>query len=266
MSRLALVLLCVAALAGCRIADDGPGVSAGDSESSASSRVAGADVAPTGSLPDLADLTDLVPTASAPDVSVVDGSHGSVDIVSGDTPLVMPATVAVVGDSLTLSAEDDIAGELTGLGLDVLTIDGLESRRMARGDVRPRGTGAIEAIKAAGVPDLWVIALGTNDVGAQAGSDVFVADMVDVLALIPPDDPVVWVDLYIRDLADDIAEANASIRTVLQFRRGLSVVVDWNSHGDDPGVITDDGVHLTRSGRALFASSIADAIEVSFRS
>jgi lysophospholipase L1-like esterase len=42
--------------------------------------------------------------------------------------------------------------------------------------------------------------------------------------------------------------------------RGESAVADWFSHGDQAGVITDDGVHLTGDGRWTFARAIADAI------
>ena len=52
------------------------------------------------------------------------------------------------------------------IGIDVLAVDGLENRRMVRGgtDVPP-GVDAIGDILVAGhEPELWVIALGTNDV------------------------------------------------------------------------------------------------------
>ena len=177
----------------------------------------------------------------------------------------MPATVAVVGDSLTLSAYDEIEAELSGLGLRVTAIDGVESRRMVRGGSEPPpGTDAIEAILADGqAPDLWIIALGTNDVGAQASTSEFRDDVATILRLIPAGAPVIWVDLWIRDLSDDVVEANDLIRSVVAVRPHTEVV-DWFTHGDDEGVITGDGVHLTDAGRERFATSMADAVDAMF--
>ncbi len=176
-----------------------------------------------------------------------------------------PSTVAVVGDSLTVSAEQEILAALTAGGLDVLAVDGLESRRMTRGgSALPAGTSAIAGIQQLVTPDLWVIALGTNDVASVGSADGFRAEMREILALLPADAPVVWVDLWIRDRESAISEANRLIRAELRTRRGGAAVVDWFSHGTEDGVITGDGVHLTDTGRQLFASSIAAAIDELF--
>jgi lysophospholipase L1-like esterase len=176
-----------------------------------------------------------------------------------------PSTVAVVGDSLTVSAEQEILAALTADGLDVLAVDGLESRRMTHGGTAlPPGTSAIEDIQRLVTPDLWVIALGTNDVASVGSADGFRAEMRELLELLPDDAPVVWVDLWIRDRETAISEANRLIRAELRTRRGGAAVVDWFSHGTEDGVITGDGVHLTDAGRQLFASSIAAAIDELF--
>ncbi len=178
-----------------------------------------------------------------------------------------PATVAVVGDSLTRSAENEIVAALTADGLDVLVVDAIESRRMTHGgSAVPPGTEAIENIQAVVEPDLWVIALGTNDVASLGSADGFRAEMQSVLTLLPVDAPVVWVDLWIRDRTAPIGEANRLIRDELRAWRGGAAVVDWYSHGDDDGIITGDGVHLTESGRQLFAASISAAIDDLFAS
>lgn len=189
-----------------------------------------------------------------PDVGVASGGARS-----------SPSTVAVIGDSLTVSAEQEILAELTADGLDVLAVDGLESRRMTHGgSALPPGTSAIEDIQQLMTPDLWVIALGTNDVASVGSADGFRAEMRELLELLPDDAPVVWVDLWIRDRETAISEANRLIRAELRTRRGGAAVVDWFSHGTEDGVITGDGVHLTDAGRQLFASSIAAAIDELF--
>lgn len=186
----------------------------------------------------------------------------------GGAEVSFPATVAVVGDSLTLSAHDEIATELGALGLDVLVVDGVESRRMTAGSTSlPSGLDAIETIRAEYVdePDLWVIALGTNDVGAQVGDERFRDDLAAVLAAVGPDAPVVWVDLWIRDHRDDVVAANGMIRDVIADRSPPSGVVGWFAHGADDGTITGDGVHLTDRGRAAFATAIANQVWSMYR-
>lgn len=173
----------------------------------------------------------------------------------------LPASVAVVGDSLTLSAQDEIETALSTLGVDVIAIDGVESRRMASGgSALPPGTEAVDAIVDAGVlPEVWIVALGTNDVGAQVSASAFADDVAAVLRRIPAGAPVIWVDLWIRDRPDDVAAANRAIRSVVTLRAG-SVVVDWHAWGAFPDTITGDGVHLTDRGQIRFAEAIAAAV------
>ena len=173
--------------------------------------------------------------------------------------------MAVVGDSLTLSAVEEIETALAAAGLRVVAVDGAESRRMARtaGGVSS-GVDAVELIQAGADPDLWVIALGTNDVGAQSGDEVFREDVDRLLGLLPADVPIIWVDLWIRDMGDQVERANDSIRSQLAGRRGVAAVVDWHAHGEDPGIITGDGVHLTNEGQQLFADSMVNAIASTF--
>lgn len=176
-----------------------------------------------------------------------------------------PLTVAVVGDSLTLSAEDEIVRALNAAGMHVLAIDGVESRRMTHGGPSlPPGTDAIDRIRAEHDPGVWVIALGTNDVASIGSAAGFSGEMRDVLALIPDDDPVIWVDLWIGGRETPVSDANEVIRTELRRWQGGAAVVDWFSHGTDEGVITGDGVHLTQSGQELYASSIVSAIDELF--
>ncbi len=180
-----------------------------------------------------------------------------------------PASVAVVGDSLTVSAAEEIEAALDAIGLDVLAVDAMESRRITQGrSSLPPGTSAVEAIleglAIGDDPDLWVIALGTNDVASLGSLDGFRPEMRELLDLIPPDVPVIWVDLWIRDRSDSIRQANRMIRAELRQWDGGSAVVDWFAHGDDDGVIASDGVHLTELGQQLFASSIADTVDEMF--
>lgn len=179
-----------------------------------------------------------------------------------------PDTVAVVGDSLTVSARDEITSELTGLGLDVLVVDGVESRRMTAGSTaRPSGLDAIHAIRQEldAAPELWVIALGTNDVGAQVDEQRFRDDVRAALAGVGNDTPVIWVDIWIRDRRAAAVAANGVIRDELAGRTAPSGVVGWFAHGGDEALVTDDGIHLTSRGQAAFATAIANQVRMIYR-
>ena len=126
------------------------------------------------------------------------------------------------------------------------------------------GRRVVEEILEESQPELWVIALGTNDVASVDSLDGFRSDMRVILDLLPSDVPVVWVDLYIRDRPEPIGRANLQIRAELGGREGGAAVVDWFSHGVDDGVITGDGVHLTPEGQQLFADSIVKAVDELF--
>jgi len=257
----AVLLLAPAALlllAGCGLDGSDSGVQALVPSTSAAARQSGgpdAEMAPEEStvagaggvevLPDLPDgPPSHLPQASLPPRDAL--------------PAELPDTAAVVGDSLTESAQQEIAAYLNGLGVDVVTIDGAQNRRMTHGDHPDPGIDIVERIAAVADPELWVIALGTNDVGAEVSPEQFGDDVKNVLAAIPADVPVVWVDMWIRDRQPQVETANAVLREMLGDR-DASVVADWYAHGDDPGIIATDGVHLTHDGRYMFAATIAAA-------
>ena len=197
------------------------------------------------------------------DLTLAGGTEGPMPTGADGHPA-LPETVAVVGDSLTLSAKAQIEAELTNLGLEVVGFDARESRRMVSSsrDI-PAGSVAVTEILEVADPELWVIALGTNDVGAAVSVETFTADLGQLLSLVPSSASVMWVDTFIRQGDDDVVAANAAIRSAIALRPG-SHVIDWYVHGEEPGVVTVDGVHLTTRGKDRFAESIAVAIDQVF--
>lgn len=245
-------------LTGCGF--DGPpgGVAAVAAEPSPGSDLVAAVEATVPGAPSVDADPDVVGQTGAAGAS--EGRTPSDTLIAPPEPL--PATVAVVGDSLTVSAKDEIETALSARGLTVLAVDGLESRRLAHGgSALPPGVDAVDGIRADVEPGLWVIALGTNDVASDESLDRFRADLQAVLASIPDGAPIVWVDLWIRGREGPVAEANRIIRSELRRRSGGAAVVDWFAHGTDDGIISGDGVHLTQSGQDLYAVSIVDAID-----
>ena len=209
------------------------------------------------------------PTAGGSDgAAPADGAPG--DAAGGDAPpvrpgsygaLTMPETVAVVGDSLTVSATEEITAALARVGVRAVVVDGRESRRMATGGPGlPSGVTAIEGVLAEHRPDVWVVALGTNDVASEVAADRFVADLRATLAAVPTGAPVVWVDVWIRDRVEAVVAANELLRGELGRRRAPTLVVDWFSTAPTDGLVTGDGVHLTQAGQDRFAAEVAAAV------
>jgi lysophospholipase L1-like esterase len=143
-------------------------------------------------VPDADPGDDVAAEVAATEIGVVVDPGRPGGSVPLPLPLPMPGTVAVVGDSLTLSAVDEIEDALTGAGLEVLAVDGVESRRMVRGGSEiPPGVDAIDDILTAGhEPELWIIALGTNDVGNGIDEPQFSDDVAAVLTTVPAGAPV----------------------------------------------------------------------------
>lgn len=179
---------------------------------------------------------------------------------STTVPRPEPLDVVVVGDSLALSAREEISELLAVADVDLLAFDAVEGRRTADGvHNKPSGKTAVAELAARHDPDVWVIALGTNDVGGQARPDEFRADVLALLDELPPTARIVWLDTWIKSRIDGCRELNAVLREVAA-ERGAMTVVDWFQFGDDPGLIVSDGVHLTDQGQLRFAEQIVAAL------
>lgn len=200
-------------------------------------------------------------SSSFPDFEPSTPSPAATTTTSTTLPTYLPDTaVAVVGDSLTASAQTEIVQSLATLGLGNVVVDGQVSRRMTSStDTIRSGESVVTEIAAVASPRVWVIALGTNDVASGASASSLRDSVRRVLDAIPPDTLVVWVDTYIRDEPEAVAAGNRIIREVVSERPG-AVVADFFSYADDPGVVGGDGVHLTAGGRRLFANVIANGI------
>jgi lysophospholipase L1-like esterase len=201
------------------------------------------------------DGVDQVPATSSPVAAPGAVSGGVAD------PAVMPASAAVIGDSIALSAEPYVVPALESLGIEVVAYDAVENRRMVNGsNAVSSGRQAIrDVVEGAVEPDLWIVALGTNDVGALTGREPWEEAVEDVLATIPEGADVVWVDTSVRPLDEYAAQFNDTLRDEAQWRNDVWVL-DWHGRAADDGLVTDDGVHLSSTGRIEYARMIADGL------
>jgi lysophospholipase L1-like esterase len=207
---------------------------------------------------DGADDRSGVARAVAPVVSVESQTDSGVGHLAD-----RPSTVAVVGDSITVASAERLDEVLSDLGLEVLTIDAQVGRRMTVGERDRLFTGAdiVELVAHERSPELWVIALGTNDIG-QYGDPAEVAEQMDaLLSRLPAGAPVVWIDTWFRGREEQSEMVNEAVRSVIAARPD-SYLVEWSDHAGDAGVLSGDGVHLTTGvGVERFAQVVASGVE-----
>jgi lysophospholipase L1-like esterase len=210
--------------------------------------------------------TGQVGTGGLPAGQTDDGAGG--DDGSGEVPdglgVATDATsVAMVGDSITQGSKDEVLYTLAAEGFTDIVVDGVASRRIdvGGGGAPESGVAAIERLLAAGAdPDVWVVALGTNDIGKYPTSAEYGALVARVIEVLPENTPLVWVDAFRDDYVGDSAVFNEAVRAQLSDRDG-TVVVDWFDVVSEDGSILRDGVHPDRDGEALFASLVARGLE-----
>jgi len=180
-------------------------------------------------------------------------ADGAVDIDS----------VVMIGDSLTKGATAALGERYELLGLEH-QIEAENAKRMAVSSRdNPSGASVAEFLAGSGAGDhadeVWVVALGTNDIGQYAGPDEIAAAVNEVLATVPAEAALVWVDTYIRGRSDQTDAVNTVIRDRVE-RRGDSVVAPWTAFAEGDGVLSGDGVHPTTDGADVFAFVVTDTV------
>jgi len=169
-------------------------------------------------------------------------------------------SVVMIGDSITKGSTPALEQRFDLLGLDA-DIHAQNGKRMAMsfGD-NPSGSSVAEFV-AGGSDDhseeLWIVALGTNDIGQYSSPDMIAAAVNEVLDAVPDESPLVWVDTYFRDRPD----AQDAVNTIIRDRvakRGNSVVAPWTEFVAGDGVMSSDGVHPSDDGTEVFAFVVTD--------
>ena len=172
-------------------------------------------------------------------------------------------TVVMIGDSITKGATPALDERYELLGLDHL-IEAENGKRIAvSAPDNASGASIAQFLADNGDGDhtdeVWVVALGTNDVGQYSSPDEVAAAVNEVLAAVPGDAALVWVDVYFRDRPEAAAELNAIVRDRVA-RRGDSVIAPWTAFAPTDGVLTGDGVHPTSDGADVFAFVVTDTV------
>jgi lysophospholipase L1-like esterase len=194
---------------------------------------------------------------------LVDDGSGAATTSSSTLGPVELQTLAMVGDSITFMSQDVLRTRLQATFPNVV-IDAQVGRRITVGDDgQPyAGTEVVDFIVANTVapPDMWVIALGTNDVAQYAGAADYRTIVEELLAPIPVDAPLVWVNVYYEAERTKCQIFNLIVLDTLADRPRTRVA-DWFSRASEEGVIDFDGVHPTTEGVNAFAAVVGNAVE-----
>lgn len=192
------------------------------------------------------------------------GSLPVADVVSLPPTVKVPASVVMIGDSITVASRAVLEPLLANIGFTSVAINAQVSRRIEIGGRNEPTPGVVvaEFVVASGrIPDVWIIALGTNDAGLY-GSDAEYGDVIaKMLAKVPPKAPLVWVDTYRRDQLKGAEQFNGVLRDAMGAR-GRAVVGEWyqpvtKSKGK---ILRSDGVHPNAAGVLIFSNVVRTAV------
>lgn len=172
------------------------------------------------------------------------------------------AHVAVIGDSLTYQnglGEANITQKLVddGYSASNLYVYGVGGKKITAADSKGKTTvqNIADARTKLGNVDIWLIALGTNNVSDS--QTTFVNNMNTVLNTIGSTDKVVWVGVgFYRVTNANAAKVNPLIQSTVGGY-GNAAYADWNSYihngRDETGlwIYPTDSTHMTDAGYAI---------------
>jgi len=173
----------------------------------------------------------------------------------------VPKSVVMVGDSITALSKDTLETVLTDMGFQSVVVNAEPRRRIEVGKKPTPGLEIVKYVAASNPPDMWIIALGTNDAGLYAKDEDYRELIDEMLALIPADVPLVWISVYRHDHLEGCAQFNLILRQALQ-ERGHATMGEWNQQCTDSkgSILTDDGVHPNSNGILVFADTVRAAV------
>ena len=174
-------------------------------------------------------------------------------------------SVVMVGDSITEGSAIVLQDTLTTAGFSDVVVDGDASRRIEVGT--GAGGGPVSGLRtilrliAEGAsPDVWVIELGTNDIGAYTEAEY--RDLItQVLDLLPATVPLVWVNTFRPDQPEHTVLFNGLLTETLAAR-GHSAIADWYTAAaaPDQAILRSDMLHPNETGQVALAMLVVDAL------
>ena len=159
--------------------------------------------------------------------------------------------VALVGDSLTFAAWGELPAVFARKKWGPFQLEARSGRKINTTlATATSGVDAVRRIRGGGFdPELWIVALGTNDVRSTYDKPGVAAAMVDaMMAEIGPNHDVVWINVHLRDWPVETNAFNEVLRQAATRHPRLTIA-DWRSVVvANPLWVNDDGVHLNLTG------------------
>jgi lysophospholipase L1-like esterase len=187
---------------------------------------------------------------------------GGADVRAIDTGSV--ESIVMIGDSITVGAQPIIEEQFATLGFSEVTVIAQQDKRIGV-TFANNSSGSDIATFVVGGSDhgddeqLWVVALGTNDISQYSDVDDVVSAIDTVLEPIPEDAPLIWINTYFADRPEDTAEVNAAIEQAIG-QRGNATIGRWSDIAPIDGVLRGDGVHPNTEGAKIFAGFVTTTV------
>ena len=174
-------------------------------------------------------------------------------------------SVVMVGDSITEGSATVLNDTFAAAGFTDVVVDGDASRRIEVGT--GAGGGPVSGLRTmlrliaeGAAPDVWVIELGTNDIGAYTEAEY--RDLItQVLDLLPATVPLVWVNTFRPDQPEHTVLFNGLLAETLAAR-GHSAIADWYTAAaaPDQAILRSDMLHPNETGQVALAMLVVDAL------
>jgi hypothetical protein len=197
-------------------------------------------------------LPEPLPTASGDTVA-------STDPTTSSTSTTVPATtttglhaegnrVLLIGDSIMASTaqrySNDMCKALVPLGWQV-EVEAEVSRGIVFGN-------EVLAKRISAGWDVGVVFLGSND---GANSPEYLKNLNKIITTFAPI-PVVLIT--VSDFKPGMTGINDTIRAIAKVYPDRVSLIDWTTISKAPGVVNEDGIHLTTDGRKVLAAAVAE--------
>ena len=222
--------------------------------------------ASTGFLAVLAACGDSGVHSQAANSNAATGDPSSPSVV-GKLPAaeVTRTKFAMVGDSITKASSKILTEVLGNQGFTDINIEAEVSRRIVVGDGKAEplsGVKTLFTMISDGVdPDVWGIAMGTNDVGKYKTTDEYAALIDQMLAMPDAKVPILWVDVYNPNQLAGTKMFNEVLRERASARANTTVL-SWFDLASDPKekILRTDHIHPNEKGTLVFADLVSAAL------
>ena len=200
-------------------------------------------------------LPEPLPTASGVTVESTDARTSPTPT---STPTSVPAStttglradgnrVLLIGDSVLASTakrySNDMCTALVPLGWQV-EVEAEVSRGIVFGN-------EVLAKRISAGWDVGVIFLGSNDSG---NSPEYLKNLNKIITTFAPS-PVVLIT--VSEFKPAMTGINDTIRAIAKVYPDRVSIIDWTTISKAPGVVNEDGIHLTTDGRKVLAAAVA---------